>query len=39
MFGVGKNPEFIKKEEKRKERLAKAAMKRKMESQNKRAEL
>mmetsp|Transcript_5134 Transcript_5134/g.7149 ORF Transcript_5134/g.7149 Transcript_5134/m.7149 type:complete len:395 (-) Transcript_5134:667-1851(-) len=39
MFGVGKNPDFIKKEEKRKERLAKAAMKRQMESQNKRAEL
>lgn len=39
MFGVGKNPDFIKKEAKRKERLAKAEMKRKMESQNKRADL
>ena len=39
MFGVGKNPEFIKKEKKRKERLAKAAMKREMESKNKRADL
>ena len=39
MFGVGKNQNFIKKEEKRKERLARAEMKRKMESQNKRAEL
>lgn len=39
MFGVGLNPEFQKKEAKRKEKLAKAAMKKKMESQNKRAEL
>mmetsp|Transcript_16087 Transcript_16087/g.33774 ORF Transcript_16087/g.33774 Transcript_16087/m.33774 type:complete len:410 (-) Transcript_16087:133-1362(-) len=39
MYGVGKNPEFIKKEKKRKERLAKAKMKTAMESQNKRAEL
>ena len=39
MFGVGLNPEFQKKEEKRKERLARAEMKKKMESQNKRAEL
>lgn len=39
MYGVGKNPEFIRKEKKRKEKLAKAEMKRKMESQNKRAEL
>mmetsp|Transcript_532 Transcript_532/g.1210 ORF Transcript_532/g.1210 Transcript_532/m.1210 type:complete len:405 (-) Transcript_532:216-1430(-) len=39
MFGVGLNPEFQKKEEKRKERQARAKMKNKMESQNKRAEL
>lgn len=39
MFGVGLNPDFQKKEEKRKERLARAEMKKKMESQNKRAEL
>lgn len=39
MFGVGLNPDFQKKENKRKERLAKAEMKKKMESQNKRAEL
>ena len=39
MFGVGLNPEFQQKEEKRKIRLAKAEMKKKMESQNKRAEL
>jgi len=39
MFGVGLNPEFQKKEEARKERLARAEMKKKMESRNKRAEL
>lgn len=39
MFGVGLNPEFQKKEEKRKEKIAKAEMKKKMESANKRAEL
>lgn len=39
MFGVGLNPGFQKKEEKRKERLAKAEMRKQMESQNKRAEL
>ena len=39
MFGVGLNPEFQQKEEARKIRLAKAEMKKKMESQNKRAEL
>ena len=39
MFGVGLNPEFQKKENRRKEKLAKAEMKKKMESQNKRAEL
>ncbi len=39
MFGVGLNPDFQKKEKKRKEMLAKAEMKKKMENQNKRAEL
>ena len=39
MFGVGLNPEFQKKEDARKERLAKAEMKKRMESQNKRADL
>jgi hypothetical protein len=39
MFGVGLNPEFQNKEKKRKEKLAKAEMKKKMESQNRRAEL
>jgi len=39
MFGVGLNPDFKKKEASRKEKLAKAEMKKKMESQNKRAEL
>ena len=39
MFGVGLNPEFQKREEKRKLKLAKAEMKKKMDSQNKRAEL
>ncbi|KAL7541926.1 hypothetical protein ACHAWF_013147 [Thalassiosira exigua] len=39
MFGVGLNPEFQKREAKRKEKLARAEMKKKMESQNKRAEL
>ncbi len=39
MFGVGLSPEFQKKEETRKEKLAKAEMKKKMESQNKRADL
>ena len=39
MFGVGLNPEFQKKEKRRKEKLAKAEMRKKMESQNKRAEL
>lgn len=39
MFGVGLNPEFKKKETARKEKIAKAEMKKKMESQNKRAEL
>jgi len=39
MFGVGLNPEFQKREEQRKEKRAKAEMKKKMESQNKRAEL
>jgi hypothetical protein len=39
MFGVGLNPEFQKKEQRRKEKLAKAEMIKKMESQNKRAEL
>ena len=39
MYGIGKNPEFVKKEETRKERLAKAELKKKMESQNKRADL
>jgi hypothetical protein len=39
MFGVGLNPEFQKKEKTRKEKIAKAEMKKKMESQNKRAEL
>ena len=39
MYGVGKNPEFQRKEKRRKERLAKAEMKKKMESENKRADL
>lgn len=39
MFGVGKSPYFIEKEKARKEKRAKAEMKRQMESQNKRAEL
>lgn len=39
MFGVGLNPEFKKKEKLRKEKRAKAEMKKKMESANKRAEL
>ncbi|KAL7502497.1 hypothetical protein ACHAWX_000501 [Stephanocyclus meneghinianus] len=39
MYGVGQNPEFQKKEKKRKERLKKAEMKKKMESGSKRAEL
>ncbi|KAL3802589.1 hypothetical protein ACHAW5_011344 [Stephanodiscus triporus] len=39
MFGVGLNPEFQKKEKTRKEKIAKAEMKKRMESQNKRAEL
>ena len=39
MFGVGLNPEFQKKEERRKTKLAKKKMQKEMESQNKRAEL
>jgi hypothetical protein len=39
MYGVGKNPEFQKKEAARKERLQKAAIKKRLESGDKRAEL
>jgi len=39
MFGVGLNPDFKKRESARKVKIAKAEMKKKMESQNKRAEL
>lgn len=39
MYGVGKNPEFKKKEKQRKERMQKAAIKRRRESEEKRAEL
>ena len=39
MFGVGLNPEFQKKEERRTTKLAKKKMQKEMESKNKRAEL
>ena len=39
MYGVGKNPEFVKKEAMRKERLQKAAIKQRRDSEEKRAEL
>ena len=39
MYGVGKNPEFKKKEKVRKERLQKAAIKQRRESEEKRADL
>lgn len=39
MFGVGLNPEFKQREERRNVKFAKAEMKKKMESQNKRADL
>jgi len=39
MFGVGLNPEFQKREATRKQKMAKKEMQKKMESQNKRAEL
>jgi len=39
MFGVGKNPEFQKREAARKEKIAQREMQKQMESRNKRAEL
>ena len=39
MYGVGKNPEFKKKEKQRKERLQKAAIKQRRENEEKRADL
>jgi len=39
MFGVGLNPDFIKREEKRKAKIARNKMKKQMESLNKRAEM
>lgn len=39
MYGVGKNPEFLKKEALRKEKLQKQAIKERRESAEKRAEL